>query len=102
MLRRLFNKKPKKARIQRLDKEPYEIDGEKLAGDTFQYEDGDGEANLYLIEDKKVAIELRLTDSKEHMHVLLRFETFNEAIRFMKWMHKDLRKTKLHIRSLLQ
>jgi len=60
----MFRKQSDKIKIERLDNEANELNGEKLTGETFDYEDGSGEANLYQMDEGGLAIEIRLTDTK--------------------------------------
>ena len=102
MFARLFGKRPKKLKIQRLDREPYEIEGELLSENSFEYEGGTAKANLFRLVDDEVAMEFMFSDSEEYLHVLLKFDSPKEASECIEWMRKDIRQTKAKLQSLLQ
>ncbi len=103
MFNKLFRKKPfQNVPIQRFKNEPHGFFGKKLAGRHFDYDDGDGEANLFQSEDGMLYIELRVTDSQDNMHVLLPFKSPKQANEFIEWMMKDIEETKALLRSSLQ
>lgn len=89
-LNKLFND----ISIERLDNDSCEISGNKLFGEFFEYKNGCGEANVYQIESGQIAIELRFSDSNDHIHILIKCKSYEKAKEIVQWMQKDIYKTK--------
>ena len=88
--------------IERLGPGPYECAGKKLAGGTFEYENGSGEANLYDLESGETAIQIRLSDPEDQIHLLIKFKSGEKAKEFFKLFEGDAQQIKSHLKPFLR
>lgn len=87
--------------IERLGPGSYECSGKKLAGGQFEYENGSGEANLYKLESGETAIQIRLSDPEDQIHLLIKFKSEEKAKDFFKLFEGNAQKIKSHLKPFL-
>ena len=87
--------------IERLGAGPFEFAGKKIAGGKFEYENGSGEVNLYELESGETAIQIRLSDPEDQIHLLIKFKSGKKAKEFFKLFVEDAQKIKSHFKPFL-